>query len=409
MASTAHLDPAARLAAARLSLDDLASRLPRLAAPLGAAALLGALLLGLARGDGLRHFGFAYLWAYVYVLSLSLGALFFVPLQHLTRSSWSVVVRRLAEVTAAALPLLAVLALPILLLLPRLYVWADPAAAAGHAELLAHKRPYLNPAFFTARVVFYLLLWSLLARYFHRRSLGQDASADPAVSLRLERASGLTLLAFGLTVTLASFDLLMSLDPTWFSTIFGVYFFAGCAVGFFALLTLLSQGLQRSGRLAGVITTEHYHDLGKLMFAFTFFWAYIAFSQYMLIWYANLPEETSWLLRRQTGPWAGLGLVLIFGHFLLPFLGLVSRYAKRSHAMLRFWAAWLLVVHAADLYWVIMPELSPERIPLHAVDLLCLLGLIGLWIAALARVAGRHPLIPRGDPRLHDSLRFENA
>jgi hypothetical protein len=402
-------DPAARLEKARLTLDDLGPRLWRGALAVGAAGLAAALALGLAQGDGLRRFAFAYLHGYTYFLTLSVGALFFVALQHITRSSWSVTVRRPAEIVAAGLPLLLVLAVPVLLLVPQLYGWARPVADHHAAALVEHKRAWLNAPFFAARLVLYLLLWSWAARHFWRRSVAQDASADPGVTVRLERLSAPFLVAFGLTLTLASFDLVMSLDPTWFSTIFGVYLFAGSVVAFFALLTLLSLGLQRSGRLRGVVTMEHYHDLGKLMFAFTFFWAYIAFSQFLLIWYANLPEETGWLIRRTRTGWAWLAWALLVGHFLLPFAGLVSRYAKRSRPMLAFWAFWLLAMHWLDLWWLILPEHSPQGAPAPWLDLLCWLGVGGLWAAALVRVAGARSLVPRGDPRLAESLRFENA
>jgi len=394
----------------RLTLDELGPRLFRVAGPVGLAALAAALGLGLAADDGLRRLSFAYLFGFSYFLTLSLGALFFVALQHLTRASWSGVVRRLAEIVAANLPLLALLSLPVLVAVPQLYGWARPLAPGDHAAaLLAHKRPWLNSWFFAGRLASYFAVWSWAALHFWRRSLAQDASADPAVTVRLEKTSAPVMLAFGITVTLASFDLLMSLDPTWYSTIFGVYVFAGAAVGFFALLTLLSLGLQRAGRLAGLITPEHYHDLGKLMFAFVFFWAYIAFSQYLLIWYANLPEETGWYLRRQTAGWDVVLWLLLGGHFLAPFAGLVSRFAKRSRRLLLLWAIWILAVHALDLYWLIMPELGPGGPAPHLLDLLCLVGVGGVWLAGLARLAGSRPLVPRGDPRLADSLRFENA
>ncbi|MHB8078316.1 MAG: quinol:cytochrome C oxidoreductase [Candidatus Krumholzibacteriia bacterium] len=393
-----------------LTLGGAGTRIVRAAGLTGLAALAVAAAVGLAMGDGLRRLGFSYLFAFTYFLTLSLGALFFVALQHVTRSSWSVVVRRLAEIAAMNLPLLGLLAIPVLASIPNLYGWARPLEPGSHAaQLVAQKRLWLSPLSFAFRLAFYFTVWSLLARWFWRRSLGQDTSADPAVSVRMEKVGAPGLVAYGLTLTLAAFDLIMSLDPTWYSTIFGVYFFAGSVVGFFALLTLLSLGLQRSGRLTGIISMEHYHDLGKLMFAFTFFWAYIAFSQYLLIWYANLPEETGWYLRRQSNGWASVGLALLFCHFLAPFAGLVSRYAKRNRGLLAFWAVWLLIMHAVDLYWLIMPELGPGGPSLHPLDLLCWLGVGGLWAAGFARLAGGRPLVPIHDPRLADSLRFENA
>jgi len=405
-----HTHATTSLASARLTLEGGAGRLFRATGAVGLAALAAAVAVGLTADDGLRRLGFAYLQAFCYFLSLSLGALFFVALQHVTRSSWSVVVRRLAEIVAANLPLLGVLAIPVIALIPQIYGWARPLDPDSHAaHLVAQKRAWLNPVFFAVRAAIYFAVWGAAARWFWKRSLAQDEGAGPAVSVRCENVGAPVLVAFALTVTLASFDLIMSIDPTWYSTIFGVYFFAGSAVAFFALLTALSLGLQRSGRLAGLIHVEHYHDLGKLMFAFTFFWAYIAFSQYLLIWYANLPEETGWYVRRQSHGWAAIGLVLLFGHFVLPWAGLVSRWAKRNPRSLAFWAAWILVVHWVDLFWLIRPELGPTGPAPHLLDLLCFVGVGGVWAAGLARLAGERALVARGDPRLEDSLRFENA
>jgi hypothetical protein len=396
-----------RLAEDRTTLEALGPRVFAGALGLGVLGLGLALVFGLQAQDGLRHFSFSYLVSFAFWLSISLGALCFVAIQHLTRASWSVVVRRLAELLAANLPLLGLLSLPVFLNLARVYAWAGPEAAAD--SQLAFKLAYLNPTFFGLRWLAYFVIWSGLALWFWRRSLGQDSSRDPQVTIRMENLSGPTLVVFAITVTLASFDLLMSLDPAWYSTIFGVYFFAGGFVGFFALMTILTLALQRGGRLARVVTIEHYHDYGKLMFAFVFFWAYIAFSQYLLIWYSNIPEETVWFLQRQEHGWADVALVLLFGHFLLPFLGLISRYAKRHRALLGLWAVWIFAMHWCDLYWVVMPEFSPGGLPLAWLDLCCFLGIGGIYLAGLVRLAGSRSLVPSGDPRLEDALRFENA
>ncbi len=378
----------------------------------GMAALAGSLALGWSRGDGLRYFLHSYLLYYAYVLSIALGALCFVALQHACRAGWSVSVRRLSELLAAPMPLLAVLALPILVpaLLGKgaLYCWADPSAAAGD-ELLAHKAPYFNPFFFAARAAGCFLVWWLLARYFLVQSARQDHSRDARLTLRMERLSGPALLLLALTVTFAAFDWLMSLDPRWYSTIFGVYYFSGAIVGFLAAVILLAMLLQRGGRLTASVTVEHYHDLGKLLFAFVIFWGYIAFSQYLLIWYANIPEETGWYLVRQTGDWAGVSVLLLCVHLLLPFFGLLSREVKRRKVLLGFWAVWMLAAHWIDVYWLVMPSVSPTRPPLAMVDFGCLAGLGCLYLAAVAHAAQGRALLPLGDPRLPESLAFENS
>lgn len=387
-------------------LDTLGPRLFKAGLAIGLFGLIVAFLLGLALRDGLRHFLHSYLTSYVYFLSLSLGALFFVTLQHLTRSSCSVVVRRIAEVVASNLTLMALLLVPILIGMARLYEWARPENAD---HLLVHRQAYLNIPFFVLRCTAYFAVWIWLARYYSGRSLKQDDSGDVNLTLRMERISAPGLILYALTVTFAAFDLLMSLDARWYSTIYGVYFFSGGVVGFLALLTLIVLMLQQTGRLTRTITVEHYHDLGKFLFAFVFFWAYIAFSQYLLIWYANLPEETGWYHVRQSGPWGWVAVTLVFGHFILPFLGLLSRRVKRRKRTLAFWAGWLLITHWIDIYWLVMPETSPDRIRFHFVDVACLIGIGGLYFAGLARATGARSLVPLKDPRLLESLTFENA
>ncbi|MBU0741974.1 quinol:cytochrome C oxidoreductase [bacterium] len=373
----------------------------------GVGGLAISYVLGRGADDGMHHFMYAYLLNFMFLLSLSLGALWFVPLQHLTRSSWSTVIRRLAEIVSGTIPVLGLLAVPILLNLDVIYPWADPAHAAGD-PLMAHKLGFLSVKWFTFRVVLYFVIWTVLAYVFRRWSAKQDQSGDLSYTFRSERLGGPALLVYGLTQTLAAFDLMMSLDAHWFSTMFGVYWFAGIVAAFFALMTLLTWGLQRSGRLSRIVTVEHYNDYGRAMFAFVFFWAYIAFSQYMLIWYANIPEETGWFLRRQENGWSAVGYLLIFGHWLVPFAGLMSRFTKRRVALMVFWAVWILVMHWVDLFWLIMPELSPGGVPLQLMDVTLLAGLGGLYVAALALLAGDRSLIARRDPRLQESLNFEN-
>lgn len=389
-------------------LGEAGERLWRWALASGLAFLAASVGIGVTAGDGGRSFYFAYALNFAYVLSLSLGALFFVLLQHLTRAGWSVVVRRLAEGIAATLPVLALLLVPILVGMPQLYHWTHAdAVAADH--LLHGKSPYLNVPFFLIRWVLYAVIWGLTVRTFVGRSLAQDASGDPELTVLMQKRAAPAMLGFGITITFASIDLLMSLDPHWFSTIFGVYFFAGSVVGFFALLAVLALALQRGGLLRHAITTEHYHDIGKLLFAFVVFWAYIAFSQYMLYWYANIPEETGWFLRRQTNGWGWVGLILLFGHFLLPFAALLARSPKRSRTALGLAAGWMLLMHWVDLYWVAMPELHPESPLPRLVDLTAAVGVIGVWFAAAVFIMRRRSLVAERDPRLEESLGFENA
>ncbi|MCK5379547.1 MAG: hypothetical protein KAJ78_09080, partial [Acidobacteria bacterium] len=281
-------------------LEEMSSRILMMAGVLLVVGGGGAIGLALGSDGGMGRLSETYLVSFAYFLSLALGALFFVLLQHLTHAGWSVVVRRLAEALSVNVVLMAVLAIPVLLNMEHLYHWAHPGAA-DHDAILAGKSAFLNPQFFTIRLVVYFAIWSFLAWFFFSNSKRQDATADPKFTRRMEALSAPGMILFALSLNFAAFDLLMSVNPHWFSTIFGVYFFAGCVVVIMATLVVLVAYLQRQGRLQGIVTVEHYHDLGKLLFGFVVFWAYIAFSQYMLYWYANIPEETVWYLTRQTG------------------------------------------------------------------------------------------------------------
>ena len=393
-----HLSPAAMRWAWRL-------------ATVGAGSLLLSFAASFVAHEGFSRFLHAYLIDFCFCLSVSLGALFFVVLQHLTRAGWSVAVRRLGEVLAAAIPFWALLFLPILLLVlvgnGSLYPWND-ATHVEHDPLLQAKMPYLNAPFFAVRAALYLGLWTLVARFYWRHSVAQDETGDKSHSLRMQHRAGPAIIAFAVTVTFAAFDWLMSLDPHWFSTIYGVYFFAGCAVAGFAALAVIAVLLQKAGYLQDSITTDHYHDLGKLLYGFVFFWGYIAFSQYMLIWYANLPEETTWYLARQSNGWTAISLLLLFGHFLVPFCGLMSRRAKRNKVVLAAWGGWLLVMHWIDLYWLAVPQ--PASGPTFGIaDALCLVGLLSLYGAILLQVASDRGLLPQRDPWLAESLAFRNV
>ena len=380
-------------------------------AAVGAVSLVLSFVASFLVRDGFSRFLLAYLVSFCFCLSVSLGALFFVILQHLTQAGWSVTVRRLGEILAAALPAWSLLFLPILLLVlvqnGTLYPWND-ASHVQQDPLLQAKQPYLNAPFFAVRAVLYFAVWAGIARLYWRHSVTQDQTGDASHTVALQRWAGVSMIAFGVTVTFASFDWMMSLEPHWFSTNFGVYFFAGCAVAAFAALILIAVSLQQYGYLQDAITVEHYHDLGKLLFGFTFFWGYIAFSQYLLIWYANIPEETMWYLARQSHGWAAVSLFLAFGHFLLPFCGLMSRHAKRNKRILAGWAAWLLAMHWIDLYWLATPKAGggPQ---FGVVDIFCTVGMLALYAAVLLRIAADCGLVPRRDPWLAESLAFRNV
>lgn len=383
-------------------------RLSTILLVVGMAGLALAALLSRTGTDGGPRFFRAYLLSFLYFLSLTLGALFFVLISHLTRAGWNVTLRRVAEATTFAFVPLALLALVLVPGLHSLYEWTHHEEVAKDA-VLSGKAAYLNVPFFLGRLAFYFLAWNVIAHYFRRRSVEQDATGRPEITVRMELRSAPAMIVFALTLTFAAFDLIMSLYPHWYSTIFGVYYFAGSVLGFFCLLPIVVALLRRRGLLRQAVTPEHFHDLGKLMFAFIVFWAYIGFSQYMLIWYGNLPEETIFFLIRQSGPWAAFSWVLVFGHFFVPFFALMSRHPKRRIPSLLAAAAWILVMHWLDLYWLVMPHASPQAIDFRPVDLACFVGIGGIFFWAMLWRLGKHDLIPVRDPRLVEAVAFENA
>jgi len=400
-------------------LDSLAPRLLVGGAIGGIAFLVLAVFAAFATKAGAERFYLAYLINYMFFLSISLGGLFFVLVLHLTRAGWGVVVRRLSEAVAANVFLMLFLFIPILIGRGHLYLWlnAEYVAANQHDALLVWKEPYLNIGFFIVRCIIYFTVWIGLSLYLLWKSQEQDNSGDPKLTLRMERISAPGTLLFALTVTFAAFDLLMSRDYQWFSTIFGVYFFAGCFVSFLSFLAVTICFVQKSGRLVKVISSEHYHDIGKLMFAFVVFWAYIAYSQFMIIWYGNIPEETGWYYRRggDGGEWYTASMILLFGHFFIPFLFLIFRSVKRKLGTLVFAAVWMLAIHWFDIFWLVMPEYTVKHaelngtVPLHFLDALVFLGMGGLFVAGTVQWLRNHALIPEKDPRLAESLAFENA
>lgn len=373
-------------------------------------------VLGLLASAGLgfadfKRFQYSYLVAFMWTLSIALGGIWWVTLQHLVNAKWSVVVRRVGELIAANAGLMAILSLPLVVPMllgnSELYVWVDPHHM--HEEhALTRKAAYLNVPFFAIRLAVYFLFWTWLSRHLLKSSLKQDDEKTETQSARLRKLAGPAMIGVGVTLTFAAIDFLMSLNPMWFSTIFGVYYFAGSVLAIHAFLALSLLWLQKHGVLIKSVSQEHFHDIGKMMFAFTIFWAYIAFSQFMLIWYANIPEETHWYLLRVENGWLKVSWFQVIGHFVLPFFFLLSRHVKRNRTGLAFAACWILFVHYVDMYWLVMPTTFTDGPELNLLDLTCWLGLTGIFVAAVAFRARNVNLVPVGDPRLEKSLAFEN-
>ena len=427
------------------------------AAVVAVAGLVVALILGWMSDTSLRRFFFAYLTAFAFCLSIVLGSLIIVLLNHLAAAGWNVSVRRINESIAALMPAVAVLAIPIVatVIVQRgtIYPWALPLSAASpetiHAAAMGEtveeaeggenaasapkaaglhldsvtvqKRRWMNPWFWTLRVVLYFAIWSWISVWYRNQSLLQDKTADPNLTRKMQKMAGICVVIVGLTLTGAAGDFLMSLDPHWFSTIFGVYYFAGSFLSAWATLIVSVYLFQRAGYLRRSIGIEHYHDLGKYLFGFTFFYGYIAFSQYMLLWYANIPEEVEWYSRHgattvpqnMTG-WTCVILGVLFGQILIPFAGLMSRHVKRRIGVLVCWAVWVLAFHFLDIFWMVMPEYARAGygVTFHpwtiVIDIAATLGLGGVLVAVFIRSLADHSLRPTADPRLAESLAFQN-
>jgi hypothetical protein len=377
---------------------------------------LGATLAAALSEESRARAMFSYLFAFESVLAIALGALGWLLIDHTVRSGWAVVVRRFIETAAATLPVFAVLWLPIGFIgLHSLYPWSHE-----HDEILAKKAWFLSSGFWYARAFFYLAVWSALGWFLYSTSIKQDslgtnsAERDRLVHLiRKVCAGGIFL--YGLTLSFGAIDWLMSLQPHWYSTIFGVYYFAASMLAFFAFLALITMAAQSAGVLKSAITTEHFHDIGKFVFGYTIFWAYIAFSQFVLIWYANLPEETEFFMVRVEGGWEGISYGLPVLHFFVPFLFLLSRQMKRSRGLLALASVWTLVMHCVDMYWLVMPNFGahgeghhePHLAPSY-LDFTALLGMAGVFLAVYGVLLNRNKTVAVNDPRMMESLAHEN-
>ena len=386
-----------------------------------AAAVGGIGLAATAAGGAFeaRRALFAYLAAFVYWVGIALAALVFLLANEAAGSRWYIVVRRVLESLPTALTVLAVLFLPIAIGMGRIFPWVDPTAAHAplqtwaHGEgklaihLWEHRHPWMNVPFFLVRAVIYFAVWLGVAMLMRGWSLAQDASGAPELKLKMRRLGAGGLPFVGLAMTFAAFDWQMSLSAFLFSTIFGVYWFAGSLVAAIAAWIIASAAAAREEPLRGAINANHIHSMGKYLFAFTSFWAYIAFSQYLLIWIANLPEEVPWYIVRTDTGWRGVGIFLAVFQFALPFLILMPRERKRSWKPLVFMSFWILAVHYVDIYWVVMPTLSPAGPRPSWMDLAAFLGIGGISVAwVVSRLRG-HPILPARDPFLADSLHYE--
>jgi hypothetical protein len=353
-----------------------------------------------------HQLSYSWLFAFAFFFTLCAGCFFWIIVHHATDADWSVVVRRQLENLAALLVVLALLFVPILLLRHHLYAWMD--IPPGHEHSLDSKRAYLNWGFFLGRAVLFLGFFAFAALALRRFSVRQDKDGNPRFTIGMRKIAFISLPMFALCLTFGAFDWLMSLNYTWFSTMFGVYIFAGAAGSSMSLLVLVITALRQAGYLKDVVTLEHYHIMGKWMLAFCVFWAYIGFGQYMLIWYANIPEETQFFITRNTESWWTLSMLLVIGRFFIPFGILLLQSIKKEPRRLCYVAGWIVCMQMLDMYIIVLPALHGTGVQVSIWDLVSLIAIGATLGFVYLRIVRRTSLFPVRDPRLIESLELTN-
>jgi hypothetical protein len=382
------------------ALADRFDRIQRRAVVLGIAALV------LAALDGIRapeQFFRSYLLAFVFWLGFPLGCAAFLMVHHLTGGFWGLPIRRPLEAGTRTLPLITTLVLPLLLGVGRLYSWTNPNLVAADV-VLKSKQLYLNLPFFLIRNVIYFAVWWALVRGLNRWSDEQDRTGDPRLALRLENMSGPGLVLYGLTVNFFSIDWIMSLEPHWFSTIFGMIFMVLQVLSALALAVFVAGFLSQYEPIASVITSDRFNDLGNLVLTFVMLWAYLSFSQFLIIWAGDLINEIPWYLTRARGGWAMIAVLLIFLSFAIPFFLLLMRPIKRRVETLSALCAALILITFVDVYWMVAPAFEKAGPRFYLLDFLLPVGIGGIWVAAFVAQLKSRPLLPLHDPRFEGVL-----
>jgi hypothetical protein len=348
-----------------------------------------------------KQFFQSYLIGWTFWTGISIGSIALLMLQHLTGGGWGLVIRRVLEASTRVLPVMAILFLPVLLGAHYIYPWTNPDELAEHPAV-QFKTPYLNLTFFTIRAVIYFAVWLALVFFLNRWSLEQDRTADNRYTKNMRLLSGGGMVALIFVVTFASIDWYMSLEPEWFSTIYGFIFVAAWSLNALAFVIFVIARLHREEPMKRIVAPLHFHDLGKLLLALVMLWAYFAFSQYLIIWSGNLPEEIVWYIRRMHGGWGVTIVTIAILHFAAPFLFLLSRGLKRSPSKLALVAGLIILMRAVDLLWMLVPAYSGPR--LIWFDVISLLAFGGLWLALFTWQLGKRPLIPINDPQFESTV-----
>jgi hypothetical protein len=378
------------------TLQSDVTRLEKRALTLGLAALVICVAGGF---HSPTQFFRSYLLGYIFWLGVALGCAAILMLHHLVGGSWGFPIRRMLESGTRTLLLMAAFTVPLLFGLRQLYVWASSASA--HAQMaIEEKALYLNIPFFVMRTVIYFAAWILLAHFLNKWSFEQDRTANPGLTHRLQSLSGPGLLIYGLTVTFASIDWVMSLEPSWTSTIYGMIFMVTQALSAMAVVIVVTLLLSKTKPLSDLISPLALNDLGNLLLTFTMLWAYLSFSQFLIIWSGNLPEEITWYAARATGGWAWVAVVLIVFHFAVPFLLLLSRFVKRRIRLLAAVATGLIFMSLIDLFWLMAPAYDRAGPQFHWMDWMAVIGIGGVWFWRFVSQLKRNPLVPLHDPRM---------
>jgi hypothetical protein len=341
----------------------------------------------------------SYLFGYLFIVGLSLGSMAILLIYHLSGGRWGAVIRRLLEAAIRVIPFLALLFIPIAIGMKHLYVWSDPSVVQSD-PIIQQKAPYLNIPFFLIRAALYFVIWSAMSLWLNRLSVKQETDQTGIIQSKLQFAGGIGLVLYGLTMTFASVDWAMSVDPHWFSTIYGLLIIAGQVLSAFALMITIAAMLVETKPFGDVISADQFHDLGKLMMAFVMIWAYLEVSQLIIMWSGNLPEEIPWYLRRSHGGWQGVSMAIVLLHFALPFILLLSKGRKRNPRSLAPIAIGVLVMRLVDLFWLIGPEFQREKLHIHVLDFIVPAGLVAAWLTLFAYQLRKRSLVPVNDPNL---------
>lgn len=384
----------------------IVDRLKQRSLTIGVVALIASAIGGVFQSE---QFFRSYLFGFLFWSGIALGSMVIAMIHGLTGGGWGAVIRRILESSIRTLPLLALLFVPVLAGITKIYVWTNPQEVAAH-ESLRHKVAYLNIPFFSVRSAIYFALWILLAYLINKWGRRQDEEGETQlVSNKRQFISGIGLLLYGLTMTFASIDWMMSLEPEWASTIYGMFIITGQVLSAFAFTITVASILVNYKPLSDVMEPVHFHDLGKLTLAFVMIWAYLAISQFLIIWAGNLPEEIPWYIHRLNNGWQVIALGLVLFHFTLPFLLLLSRQNKRNTRILTIIAVFILFMRMVDLFWLVMPDFNHEGFHVSYLDFLLPIGIGGIWLAAFFWQLKTRPVIPVNDPIIKEALEHGHA